>query len=255
MQDFKHPLFDEVYHFTHLNSTMTKATSMLKSQLAQGNFLITADRQSSGTGRKKNSWYSPEGGIWCTIALYGMNVGSYLTLFSGICIHRALVQHFPQLAEQLTLKWPNDIFLGNRKIAGILTTHLPSHKYHFIGIGIDTNVAEFTEELQSVASSTLLATGEHIDNRALLWSICQELADGLPQLIEDSFPHDYFAQNCLLTGKTVILDTDFEQFSGLCKGVNSRGALMLELAPGMIQPFFAGSVVHWSAAAETEDNE
>jgi len=253
MQNFTHPLFDEVYHFSHLSSTMSKAESMIRGQLAQGNALFIADRQSGGMGRRHAGWYSPDGGLWVTAALYGMAVQSYFTLFIGVCIHKALCRQFPSFASHFSLKWPNDIFLDGKKVGGILTTHQPNRRYHFVGMGIDTNVPTFPHHLSTIATSTLLATETTVDNRVLLTAICDEIAEGLPQIIEGVFPHNYFAENCLLTGKTVILDTDFEQFSGLCKGINSRGALMLELAPGMIQPFYAGSVVSWEAAKNTEE--
>ena len=56
-----------------------------------------------------------------------------------------------------------------------------------------------------------------------------------------------FNKYSLLKGKNLILDTDFDQFSGLCKGINNSGAILIELKPGMIQPFYAGSIVYWSA--------
>ena len=56
----------------------------------------------------------------------------------------------------------------------------------------------------------------------------------------------YFNQHSLLKGLNIELDTDYDKFKGKAKGINKNGALLLEIKSGMIQPFYAGSVINWT---------
>ena len=242
MKDFKHPLFDEVIHYKKVGSTMNEANRLIKSQQIAGNFLLIADKQTSGIGRKGNSWFSPNGGIWLTAALYGVSIESSLTIFTGICLHKSLCDTFPQLQTELKIKWPNDIFLRNRKLAGILTNYLQFFKYHLIGIGINSNVDKIPEEISQTAISLKKVLGEEINNEKILKIFFDIFAAELPSFVEGTLDRNYFLRHSFLLGKKIVLDTDFDRFTGIVKGIDKKGALLLELKPGMIQPFLAGTV-------------
>lgn len=242
MNNFKHPLFDEILYFDQIYSTNKKAEQLIKSKQITGNFLITAKSQNNGIGRNNNSWFSPVGGIWLTCGLYGLSVGSNLTIFMGICIHKALIKLFPDIEKNLKIKWPNDIYLEEKKLAGILSTNVTSHKYHLIGIGINTNFSDFTVELSDISISLQNYFGNEIDNSFLITQIFDIFSEDLPEFINGNFDHDYFNKYSFLKDKKVVLDTSFARFLGVCKGINRNGAILLELRNGMIQPFFSGSI-------------
>ena len=96
MKDFQHPLFDEIYYFDKIESTNLKAKKMIKDGTARGNFLVVSRIQAGGIGRNRNLWFSPDGGIWMTVSLYGLAVSSNFTIFTGICIHKALTELSPE---------------------------------------------------------------------------------------------------------------------------------------------------------------
>ncbi|MCK4311163.1 MAG: biotin--[acetyl-CoA-carboxylase] ligase [Candidatus Cloacimonetes bacterium] len=242
MKNFSHPFFDDVIYYNKLDSTSKRAEKLIKTNEAHGNFLVIAREQSAGIGRKKNSWFSPKGGIWITAAIYGLSVESNLTIFTGICIHRALIELFPDLENVLRIKWPNDIYLSDKKLCGILSSHLSVIKYHLLGIGINTNVDEFPQELTDIATSLKNELNSEIDNLTILNTLFDIFAEDLPYFIEGNLDVKYFKRNSLLLNKTVELDTDFDKFTGISRGINKQGALLLELKEGMIQPFFAGTV-------------
>lgn len=246
MKDFQHPLFDEVYFYEKLISTSNQAAKMIKDQTAQGNFLIISNEQTGGKGRGNNSWTSPPGGIWMNAALYGLTVTSNITIFTGICIHKALSELFPKLKDDLKIKWPNDILFKGKKLCGILSSQLSSSRYHLIGIGINTNIDELPAEISDIATSISNNLCEPVDNIKIVQKIFDILAADLPQLIETGFDLQYFKAHSFLKGKIIVLNTDYDRFSGTCKGINKNGAILLELKSGMIQPFFAGSVVKWT---------
>ena len=245
MKNYKHPLFDEVLYFEIINSTNKKADQLIKSRQISGNFLLIAKTQSGGIGRKDNSWFSPSGGIWITAGLYGLSVESNLTIFTGICIHQALLQLFPNMQNDLKIKWPNDIYLNEKKLCGILSSHISAYKYHLIGIGINTNFEEFPEELSKISISIKKYLKTDIDNSNLLKTIFDIFSSELPEFIESGFDLNYFNEHSLLKGKKIELDTDFDKFSGTCKGINKKGAILIELKEGMIQPFYAGTVINF----------
>ncbi len=246
MKDFKHPLFDEVLYFNKLGSTSSKAERLINSNTANGNFLCIAGEQISGRGRGKSSWLSPTGGIWLTAALYGFNFQSNITIFTGICIHKTLSELFPSISNKLTIKWPNDIYLNNKKLCGILSSNLSGRKYHLIGIGLNTNIEELDEILAPNATSLQIEFDKSVDNENLLTRIFDNFASALPEFVEGELDVKYFNQHSLLKGLQIELSTDYDIFRGKSKGIDKNGALLIELKPGMIQPFYAGSVMNWT---------
>lgn len=245
MKDFKHPLFDEVLFFNELGSTFSKAERLINSNTVQGNFLCLAGEQSSGKGRGKNSWLSPAGGLWLTAALYGFNFQSNITIFTGICIHKTLSELFPSISDNLKIKWPNDIYLNDKKLCGILSSNLSNRKYHLIGIGLNTNVEKFDETLAPNATSLQIELNKSVDNEKILTRIFDNFASALPGFVEGKLDVKYFNQHSLLKGLHIELDTDYDIFRGKVKGIDKNGAILIELKSGMIQPFYAGSVIGW----------
>jgi len=246
MNNFSHPFFDDVIYYNKLDSTSKRAEKLIKANEVQGNFLVIAGKQSSGIGRMKNSWFSPKGGIWITAAIYGLSVESNLTIFTGICIHQALIELFPEIKSKLKIKWPNDIYLSDKKLCGILSKHLLARKYHLIGIGVNSNITVFPDELTNTATSLQKELRTDVDNTEMMRTIFDKFSEYLPEFIEGKLDIKYFNRYSLLKGKKVELDTDFDKFSGIAKGINKSGALLIELKPGMIQPFYAGTAVSWT---------
>jgi len=243
--DFSHPLFDEIYQYQKLISTSKQAIKMIKDQSVNGNFLIISDEQTGGKGRGENLWFSPSGGIWLTTGLYGLTINSNMTIFTGICIHKALCRSFPELKDDLKIKWPNDVFFKNKKLCGILSQYISSTKYHLIGMGINTNIETLPQEISESAVSLFQILNIQIDNFKLIQEIFDEFTTNLPQMIENGFDLKYYKIHSFLKGKEIILNTDFDKFFGTCKGISKDGAILIELKPGMIQPFYAGTVIDW----------
>ncbi len=245
MKDFKHSLFDEVIYFNKLTSTSLKAEKLINDNIAQGNFLCLAGEQSSGKGRGKNSWLSPAGGLWLTAALYGFDFKSNVTIFTGICIHKTLSELFPSISDKFKIKWPNDIYLNDKKLCGILSNNLSGKKYHLIGIGINTNVTNLDKTQAPNATSLQIELGKDVDNEKILTRIFDNFVSVLPDFVEGELDIQYFNQHSLLKGLQIELDTDYDIFKGKVIGIDKNGALLIELKPGMIQPFYAGSAIDW----------
>jgi len=237
--------FDQIYNFDIISSTNDYAREMIFNKKASGNFLVTAEQQTLGRGRKEKLWVSPAGGLWMTVALYSFPLEINITIFAGVMIHKAILSLYPELRGRIKLKWPNDIYLDDKKLCGILTNYLSSHNYHIIGIGINSDVVSVPDDVKDIACSMRAVLNRNIDNNRLLDEIFSGFFTELPLLINESIDKYivYLKENSYLLNKRICLDTDFEKFRGRVIGYTKSGAIMLELENGFIQPFFSGSVV------------
>ncbi len=247
------PFFDSVKKYDELGSTFVEAKRLISSKQAEGNFLLIADKQTEGVGRKGNSWFSPNGGLWITAGIYNLPIKSSITIFTALMIVRAIIKLYPDTEDYIGIKWPNDIFIDGKKMGGILTSNFPMFKYLLLGIGLNTN-NPIPDELKA---ASLLATikdvslshnYEKIDHESLLRSIFETFGDNLPTLIEqglEDFLEDYYHYS-ILENKEITIHTEFEDYQGIVSGLNKEGALMVKLDNEMTQPFLSGSVIKWS---------
>ncbi|MBN1327704.1 MAG: biotin--[acetyl-CoA-carboxylase] ligase [Candidatus Cloacimonetes bacterium] len=242
MKDFKHQFFDQIFYHDRLDSTYNRAETMIKLREARGNFLIMANEQTNGRGRRDNFWLSPPGGIWMTAGLYGLPLENGLTIFTGMILNRVVGHLFPQLIPDLKLKWPNDLLIKNRKLAGILTGYFSPEKYHLLGIGINSNLEIIPEQIASIATSLKLETGLAIDDNIILKLFWDNFSADLPHFLEQGLSPEEFRSNSYLINREIILQTQYDSFRGIARGITKTGALLLELKKGMIQPFFSGQI-------------
>ncbi|HEY9162466.1 MAG TPA: biotin--[acetyl-CoA-carboxylase] ligase [Desulfomonilia bacterium] len=114
---------------------------------------VTAEKQEAGRGRRGHQWYSPEGNLYLTITLPGMD--TRYTVLAGVAAREAIADILP--TEEPLIKWPNDILIRGRKVAGILCESRAS--ITAVGIGVNINQIEWPEELAGKAGSLKLFSG------------------------------------------------------------------------------------------------
>jgi len=140
--------------------------------------VIVAEQQTGGIGRLGRSWVSPRGGIWATIVLkpnLPIDRVFMITMAGAVAIARALRKEYDLGA---LIKWPNDIYLGDSKVAGLLlelSAEADVVHYALLGIGVDANVSP--GDLSSVPNSVTsvsLEVGHDVDRPALLARILKE---------------------------------------------------------------------------------
>ncbi|MDP3565405.1 MAG: biotin--[acetyl-CoA-carboxylase] ligase, partial [Methanoregula sp.] len=152
----------------------TPSTNAVAKQLcSEGNVealngtVIIAEEQSGAVGRMGRAWISPCGGIWITIILkpaVPVDHVFMITMAGSIAIARALRREFELGA---LIKWPNDIFIGNKKVAGLLlelAAEADTVHYGLLGIGVNVNVpmSNFTPELQKLITSISAEVGHEV---------------------------------------------------------------------------------------------
>ncbi|TSA27031.1 biotin--[acetyl-CoA-carboxylase] ligase [bacterium] len=224
-------LFPMIKFYKKVGSTNALAIKFLEDSTFQKNFVICAGEQTNGVGRLERIWYSPVGGLWFTLAFPCNKFHSYITLFTGVVIHKVLSSIFPELT--FSIKWANDIFVNNKKLGGILTSS--NKNGTVIGIGIDCNIIEIPDHLKETATSLLIETNRKLVLKKLLKVILKTFEENFYLFNEKGFPHfvEYFNQHHYLAHKRVLICSSENQIVGIVKGVTKDGMLMLKTEKGL----------------------
>ena len=154
--DIENPFGAPLYHEETVPSTFDAARILAGKSEVHGT-VICADFQEAGRGRQKRPWAADRGkNLMFTILLrYGdlSSIPKALTLKTGLAVSLAIEDSFPSLEAAVQIKWPNDVMIASRKVAGILTE--ADGKNVFIGVGVNVAQEEFPEEYRSKAGSII----------------------------------------------------------------------------------------------------
>ncbi len=204
-------------------------------------FLLLAGEQTAGRGRKNRQWYSPKkAGLYFSLLLKPkVNVQKlYLyTIISALAIRESLVS----LNYNAEIKWPNDILLGNKKVAGILSkliTFSPNNSKKrnvVLGIGVNTHICSFPEDLQCKATSMLLEKNTSPDLSFFLVDILKRLANYHRRLDENDETEEIrkkWMDSLNITGKVIQVNTGSQTYSGKVQDISPRGELILDTKKG-----------------------
>lgn len=218
-----------VYGFDSIDSTNTEAKRRILA--GESGFLVLAERQTAGRGRRGRSFFSPAGsGLYMSAALsvdipleQAVNVTSY----AAVCVRRAIKEI---TGLECGIKWVNDLYLDGKKVCGILTeavTDFESGSVAGVVVGIGVNLTESAvpEELRSIVG---FLGCEGVKNR-LAAAIAQQLFrfDG-----EDrSYMADYRAYSAVL-GREVSYTVSGEKRRGVAADIDDAGGLVVETAAG-----------------------
>lgn len=244
--------------FTYRIIGSTNATAkMLAETGAPDGSLLVAEEQRQGRGRFGNSWHSPAGGgIWASLILRPgikpAQLGS-LVLLAALSICLAIEE---RTGFKPRIKWPNDLYLNDRKLGGVLceADWVGSElKYVILGFGVNVNIKRFPAKLENSATSLLLAAkGKKVYRIGLLAEIMDRLEEGYFQFLADGFAsflprvqvRDY------LRNRTVKIELDnSETVRGIARGIDERGALLLETPGGQrFVKITQGRVLLWKGS-------
>lgn len=172
-------LGNRIVYYSSVSSTQTIAHELALSGAAEGSVVI-ADEQLQGKGRLGRKWFSPpKSGVWMSIILranIAMVDASQITLLSALAVLTA-IKKITDLS--LYIKWPNDLFINGKKIAGILAEvkGKANVEYLIVGIGVNVNLQkdQMPIELRQVATSLSLELGKKVNRARLASQILYEL--------------------------------------------------------------------------------
>ncbi|QZA59270.1 biotin--[acetyl-CoA-carboxylase] ligase [Candidatus Rhabdochlamydia porcellionis] len=228
------PKFDYI-HFATIDSTNSWAkrnTSLLNQNHIT---VITASQQTKGYGRCKRSWVSPFGNIYATLFFtlplnysYLINLGQILAL---ACSHVLESKGFA-----LQLKWPNDLLLEKKKIAGFLVEVLRSEKLEIVlGMGLNVNTnEEHLKKVDQKATSLMLFSKRTWELGSILNPILYTFYNYLRLLSSSGFTHFQPIYQKLLAfqDKEIVCQLGNQKIQGICHSINPDGTLNLQLPSG-----------------------
>ncbi|MBN1635348.1 MAG: biotin--[acetyl-CoA-carboxylase] ligase [Deltaproteobacteria bacterium] len=165
--------------------------------------LVIARAQRAGRGRKGRPWYSPEGNnIYMTVTL-GKSDPKY-PLIAGVSLRQTLAMLMQD--RDVLIKWPNDILLEGKKVAGILCES--RGKITAIGMGVNVNQDVWPDELKDKATSLALISGVQYNIGQLIDTIVESLARWISIYIRDGFApvRRYFLQHAVAIGKSAFTE-------------------------------------------------
>jgi len=209
--------------------------------------VIIAEEQTGGVGRMGRAWISPGGGIWITIVLKPQVPIDHIfmiTMAGSIAVARAIRKEYELGA---LIKWPNDIFIGKKKIGGLLlemAAEADTVHYCLLGIGIDVNnpVRDFTADLQKDITSISAEVGHDVDRASFLARILREFENRY-QLVEsgeyDAITQEWKSLSATLENR-VQIRTLKNSFEGEAIDIDEFGALIVRKDNGKLERVIAG---------------
>ncbi len=223
---------NQVYYLPSCHSTNEIAQNLLPAGVKEGTVVIT-DAQTAGKGQAGNQWHSAPGqNLTFSLILQPTflkpNEQFLLTVAVSLGIKDMLEDILP---GEVKIKWPNDIYFRDRKIAGILienTLRGSSFVVAVVGIGLNVNQVEFPAALKAV--SVKQATGRHSDLNKLLNNLLVHIAHNYAMLKERNRENwrQRYHQSMLGFGEERQFRAAGEEFTGVIRGTDEFGRLLLE---------------------------
>jgi BirA family biotin operon repressor/biotin-[acetyl-CoA-carboxylase] ligase len=250
-------LMSNIEIFQTIDSTNTYAREMAEKSSASG-VVILAEQQTAGRGRRGKQWVSPfAANIYLSIVWdfeQGAQALEGLSLAVGVAVKRALsVCGVPGVK----LKWPNDIYVEQKKLGGILLEMIGDPAGHctvVVGVGLNVSMpslqasaidqawTDVTTELQSQGASS--AGAPMPDRNKLSAALISEILPLLSSFQGQGFAayRDEWQAADAFYDQPAVITTPKQSISGIVKGVDSNGALRLELDGGKIENFIGGEL-------------
>jgi BirA family transcriptional regulator, biotin operon repressor / biotin---[acetyl-CoA-carboxylase] ligase len=255
-------LGEPILFFDTIGSTNDVAGTLASSGVREGAVVI-ADAQTAGRGRRGRAWFSPPAaGLYVSVVLAPgrarvspERATALLTLAAGVALSEA-VERVTGLAP--AIKWPNDLLVDRRKLAGILAEGVAAPasaglQAVVLGYGINVSPAAYPRELASRVTSLETELGRSIDRAAVCAESLASLAARYHDLLEgrfDAILDAWRARSFGSRGAKVEWDTPAGTRTGVTEGIDDLGALLVRTS-GSVERIVAGEV-RWEFHAASD---
>ncbi|HOG47130.1 MAG TPA: biotin--[acetyl-CoA-carboxylase] ligase [Anaerolineae bacterium] len=238
-------LAQRIIHYERIGSTNDEARRLALEGTPEGT-LVIAEEQTAGRGRLGRRWVAAPGeALLFSLVFYPplppQDAYQVTMLLSVACVEAIAAETRMQPA----IKWPNDLLLGRRKLAGILSEmcRLDDGIYVVAGIGLNVNV-DFSAwpDLAGQATSLAEAFGRPLPRLPLLQEILRRIEARYDRLRAGELPHADWVEHLATLGQMVRVTTHQGVIEGLARSADPDGALVLELADGTTQRILVGDV-------------
>jgi BirA family transcriptional regulator, biotin operon repressor / biotin---[acetyl-CoA-carboxylase] ligase len=253
-------------HHESLGSTSDRALELAAEGDGKLPLLVLTERQTAGRGRGANRWWAREGALTFSLVLAAppdllpISRWPHVALVAGLAVCEALQTLAP--AADLRVKWPNDVYLGGRKVCGILSESVPGWRDRLVvGIGINVNNQgqapvvsgqwSVVSDQEAGAKSQAIALVEHDgltrDMTTVLLAVLDQFDHRWRGFVDVGFARlaAAYRDRCFLSGKTLIIEQPGgQQRVGVCRGIDDQGLLRLLTETGE-QRIASGTVLRW----------
>lgn len=226
-----------IHFLPSCHSTNTEATLLIRSQKAVNGLIVITNEQTAGRGQQGNVWHSEaNSNLTFSVILFPSYLhikdSFYLNIVASLAIAKTLEHFLPK--KIIKVKWPNDIYVNNRKICGILIENsLRGEQIHSIVLGIGLNVNQETFELPT-ATSLFQESGHAFSLQEILETLCEniekyylDVQEGLQKHLFGLYESKLYALDLL----HAYQDADGD-FMGYIRGIEENGTLRIEKESG-----------------------
>jgi BirA family biotin operon repressor/biotin-[acetyl-CoA-carboxylase] ligase len=235
--------------FQETTSTNDVVEKLARDGVKEG-VVVFAESQTKGRGRLGRKWISPSNkGLWFSVLLrpdLRPQAATQLTVAAATAVSRAIRSQTNIVPE---IKWPNDILVRGKKVAGILTelsAELDQVKYLILGMGIDVNlnVSEFPADLRKTATSLKIETGRALHRAELATAILNELDIDYARICSGQFESvaNEWEESCATLGRNVAIHVGDRTIQGRAESLDSEGALLVRTQHGRLERIIGGDV-------------
>lgn len=236
-----------IEYYDEVDSTNNEAKKLARNGAEDGT-LVIANCQTKGKGRLGRSWLSPKDtGIWMSIILRPNIMPSQvscMTLIAGLDMCKAIKRI---TGLNASIKWPNDLVIGSKKVCGILTemsAEIQRINYIVVGIGVNVNTTNFDKSIGHATS--LMVEGQQKYERKMIIKEFLEEFDKSYALYnkECSFVPflDNYKENCMTLDKEVKIITNADEYIAYAKDILADGSLLVETKTKEEKVIVAGEV-------------
>ena len=248
-----------LYHYNKIKSTQLLAISLAETNInTEHGTVIVADEQDEGIGRGKKKWASPRGGLWMSLIIkpkIDFAKINMISVISAISVCEA-INDISQL--KTFIKWPNDVLINEKKLAGILIdTNINNNKNDYIIIGIGINIdVDISKINLSIASNNIITTratsihnetkSKNIDRFILMKQLLRKI-DFYLSLLENDRYHkkimEIYKKLSNIVGKRIIIyHESLKKYSGIVKDIDNGGGLILERDDKLLEIIYSGEI-------------
>ena len=241
-----------IYYFEEIDSTQNFAQQIASDKKENGTIII-AEKQTTGRGRLNRKWTSPKGGMWFSLIIhpkFDVSSSTLIPILSAVALSKSIKT---VLGIKTEVKWPNDITMNGKKVAGMLVdASFQANNIDYLILGIGINFDIDAEKLEKRLSKTpnfygvnsLRKKDDKTPPKVLLKEFLLQLEKNLSQLDngEKSKIVKEWTRRAIGIGKKMTINTSNGKISGISQGIDNDGALKIK-TKRETKRIFVGDVV------------
>jgi BirA family biotin operon repressor/biotin-[acetyl-CoA-carboxylase] ligase len=228
-----------IFHET-MNSTQNLALSLANKRDSNGTIVI-AEEQKGGRGRQKRKWLSPKGGVWLSVILKP-NIPTAKITFLSFVAALAVCDAIRATGIEARLKWPNDVVISRRKVAGILldiSAEADQVNYAVIGIGINANVNSAAISTH-LGGAKITSISDELGRNVSRLNLTKLLLENLEDYYLEMEQHgttvilQKWKERSDILGRKVTVKQNNKTIQGVAADVKDDGSLLLRTHDGEV---------------------